>query len=138
MRFEPMRFSAILTVCLAAACGPPTLQGSPADPARSPAAIEGEVLGVDRVAPVDHLASGVQLRIQPGSSEAVVIDLAPDWYLTKRGISFAKSERVRVEGSRVEQRGTIVIYATRVRKGDQTVELRDPSSGKPLWEEPAR
>lgn len=123
---------------LAVACGPPALQGSAAEPARSAGAIEGEVLGVDRVPPADHLASGVQLRIQPGSSEAVVIDLAPDWYLSERGLSFAKSERVRVEGSRVERRGTIVIYATRIRKGDQTVELRDPSSGKPLWSEPAR
>lgn len=37
-----------------------------------------------------------------------LIDLAPDWYLTERGLSFSRAERVRVEGARVEKSGSIV------------------------------
>lgn len=136
-----MRLAWLSLVALVSACGPSVPPGGPGergtDPARAPAAVEGEVLGVDRVTPTDRLASGVRLRLQPGASEMVVIDLAPDWYLTERGLSFARTERVRVEGSRVEHAGSIVIYATRVRKGGKTVELREPGSGKPLWNDKA-
>ncbi|MBI3202619.1 MAG: hypothetical protein HYZ29_13850 [Myxococcales bacterium] len=136
-----MRLPWVSLVVLASACGPSIPPGGPGEPgtapARAPAAVEGEVLGVDHVAPTDRLASGVRLRLQPGASEVVVIDLAPDWYLNERGISFSRAERVRVEGARVEQSGRIVIYATRVRKGGKTVELREPGSGKPLWNEKA-
>lgn len=134
-----MRLTSVSLFCLAAACSPPAPPDAPgergAEPARAPAAVEGEVLGVDRVTPTDRLASGVELRIQPGAADAVVIDLAPDWYLTERGLSFSRAERVRVEGARVEKSGSIVIYATRVQKGGKTVELREPRSGKPLWKE---
>ncbi len=127
----------LIVLSLAGACGPPGPPSFPAqraaEPAHSAAAIEGEVLGVDRIAPSDRLASGVQLRVQPGAEGAVVIDLAPDWYLDRHGLSFAPSERVSVEGSRVAKRGGVVIYATRVKKGGKTVELRQPGSGEPLW-----
>lgn len=129
--------SFLIALCLVTACGPPAPPSFPsqraAEPAHSAAAIEGEVLGVDRITPSDRLASGVQLRVQPGAEGAVVIDLAPDWYLDRHGLTFAPSERVSVEGSRVAKPGGVVIYATRVKKGRKTVELREPGSGKPLW-----
>lgn len=125
-------------LCLMGACGPPLPPDYPAEraaePPRAAAAVEGEVLGVDRVPPSDRRASGVQLRVHPGAEGLVVIDLAPDWYLDEHGLSFAPSERVKVEGSRVEKKSGVVIYATRVQKGTRTVELRD-ASGKPLWTE---
>ena len=119
-----------------AGCGPPGGPPYPAEraaePAHSAASLDGSVLGVDHVAPADRLASGVRLRLQPGGASPVVVDLAPDWYLDRHGLRFARSERVRVEGSR---RGSEpVIYATRVTKDGKTVELRDPTSGQPLWE----
>jgi hypothetical protein len=119
------------------ACGPPGDPAFPAgrEPAHSSAAVEGEVLGVDRVAPTDRLASGVQLRVSPGAEAAVVVDLAPDWYLDQQGLRFAPSERVRVEGTRVSKPGGVVIYATKVQKGPKTVNLRDPGTGRPLWPE---
>ena len=138
-----MRTSQLLLILgFAGACGPPGQPSYPAqrasEPAHSAAAIDGEVLGVDRVPPSDRLASGVQLRVHPGAEGTVVIDLAPDWYLDEHGLTFARSERVQVEGSRVEKKSGTVIYATRIKKGGKTVELREPGSGKPLWNERAR
>ena len=138
-----MRIPTLLGLCaLLGACASATGTASPARPAQEPlhsaAAIDGEVLGVDRVPPSDKLASGVVLRVQPGSSAAVVVDLAPDWYLDAHGLRFAPAERVHVEGSRVQKKSGVVIYATRVRKGTQTLELRHPDSGAPLWGEPPR
>lgn len=127
----------VLALSGAIACGPPMPPDYPSqrasEPARPAAAVEGEVLGVDRVAPADSLASGVQLRVTPGASETVVVDLAPDWYLDQRGLSFRPADRVRVEGSRVQKRGRVVIYATRVEKGERVVQLREPETGRPLW-----
>jgi len=131
-----MRALLLLPFWLAAACGPPGPPSYPqraSEPAHSAAAIDGEVLGVDRVPPSDKLASGVQLRVHPAAQATVVVDLAPDWYLDEHGLTFAPSERVRVEGRRVEKKGGVVIYATRVKKGDKTLEIREPGTGKPLW-----
>ncbi|MFO0569867.1 MAG: hypothetical protein U0263_29730 [Polyangiaceae bacterium] len=119
-----------------ARCGPPGGAPYPAERASEPAhaagAIDGEVLGVDRVPPRDKLASGVQLKLRPSERGAVVIDLAPDWYLDRHGLHFAPSERVHVETSPERSPGG-VLYATRIRKGEKTVELRDPETGAPLW-----
>jgi len=97
--------------------------------------LDGEVLGVDRVAPADRLASGVRLHVRPGDAAPVVVDLAPDWYLDRRGLHFGRSERVRVEGVRTSRDEKSVIYATRITKDGKTVELRDPATGEPLWNE---
>jgi hypothetical protein len=90
------------------------------------------VLGVDHVSPADQLASGVRLRVQPGSGQLVVVDLAPDWYLDRQGLRLSRSDRVRVEGTRGSG---LVLYATRVTKGGRTFELRSPA-GRPLWTPP--
>jgi hypothetical protein len=127
-----MSLRTTLVALLLVACGPPS--GPPfsaanvGEPARS--TVDGEVLGVDHVAPADKLASGVQLRL--GGEKPVVIDLAPDWYLDKQGLRFAPNERVHVEGREVERSGASILYAPRVTKGQTTVELRD-ADGNPLW-----
>jgi hypothetical protein len=98
--------------------------------------LDGEVLGVDHVPPADRLASGVRLRLRPGGAEPVVVDLAPDWYLDRRGLHFGPSEHVQVEGVRRTGDNATIIYATRVTKDGKTIELRDPETGEPRWHEP--
>ena len=124
----------LVVVAVLTGCGPPPPYPSEraSEPAHSAASLDGSVLGVDHVTPADRLASGVRLRVEVGGASPVVVDLAPDWYLDRHGLHFAPSERVRVEGSR--HGSEPVIYATRIRKGGKTVELRDPTSGRPLWE----
>ncbi len=114
------------------ACGPTAGPNYPAAQAGEPprTAADGEVIGVDQVPPSDRLASGFRLRL--GGEKPMVVDLAPDWYLDQNGIRFSPSERVHVEGHRVERSGQSVLYATSVTKGEKTVELRD-RDGNPLW-----
>jgi hypothetical protein len=127
-----MRKLLVVIGLLSTSCGPPApLPNYPEQRAAEPArdAAYGEVLGVDHVPPSDALASGVRLRIGGAGEGPVVVDLAPDWYLDRQGLRFAPKERVEVEGRRSAEN---VIYATRVTKGDRTVELRD-AEGRPLW-----
>ena len=125
---------------LFASCGPPpSAPPFPAErvgePARSAAQLDGEILGVDRVTPSDRLASGIRLTVQPSAAQPVLVDLAPDWYIDRHGLRFGPSERVHVEGVRRVSDGKTVIYATRITRDGKTIELRDPTSGEPLWNE---
>jgi hypothetical protein len=120
--------SRILLVCaLAVACAP--FKPLPAARGQEPAitSVDGEILGVDRVTPRDKLESGVLVTLRT-SEEAVVVDLAPGWYLGKNGVSLDPSERIRAEG----RASGSVLYATSVEQRGKTVRLRD-AQGRPLW-----
>jgi hypothetical protein len=101
------------------------------EPART--SVDGEIMGVDRVPPSERLDSGMRVTLRTDASEPVVVDLAPEWYLTQNGLAFGKNDRMKVEGSRAGS----VFYATRVEKAGKRVELRDPT-GRPLWGKPPR
>lgn len=120
-------------VLLLSACSP--FQPHPAGSAsESPAitSVDGEVMGVDRTPPADKLASGVRVTLQGEGSPAVVVDLAPDWYLSQKGLSFGRADRMKVQG---RTGPSSVVYATHVEKSGKTVVLRD-ASGRPLWGKP--
>lgn len=121
----------LVALCLGCA---PTLPSNPrGEEAATPVtSVDGEIMGVDRVAPSDRLASGVRVTLRPDGSPAVVVDLAPDWYLSARGLELDRAERMKVEG---ENRPGSIVYARRVEASGQTVELRD-EAGQPLWIRP--
>ncbi|MCA9599605.1 MAG: hypothetical protein KC776_40130 [Myxococcales bacterium] len=131
---------AFVVALLLTACGPP--QVPPPYPAqrgeapRSNAAIDGEVLGVDQTPPSAQLDRSVSLVIRPEADQPVEVHLAPQWYLDEHGMHIATGERVRIRGKGVTKAGKTVIEASRVEKGNQTLELRN-ASGKPLWQSDA-
>lgn len=122
-------------VLLLSACSPfkPLPARSGAEPS-AVTSVDGEVMGVDRVSPSNALASGVRVTLRPEGSPAVVVDLAPDWYLTENGLELGKADRMKVEARAGAES---VLYATRVEKSGRTVELRD-ASGRPLWGKPPK
>jgi hypothetical protein len=120
-----------------AACGPPELPrplaaDQPSEPAHSAASLEGEVLGVDHTPPADSLESGTRVELRQTGDRPVIVDLAPGWYLDEQGIRYSRADRVQVEGTYIERQGRHVLYASRVKQGGRTVELRD-IKGRPLW-----
>jgi hypothetical protein len=120
--------SRIPLVCvLVVACAPfkPLPKAGGQEPAIT--SVDGEVVGVDRVTPSDKLESGVRVTLRT-SKRAVVVDLAPGWYLGKNGVSLDPSERIRAEG----RASGSVLYATSVEQRGKTVRLRD-AEGRPLW-----
>jgi hypothetical protein len=124
-----LRFIPIFSVVFAIGCAPPVPPVPGQDPGSAITSVDGEVVGVDRVSPSDRLASGVRVTLRPEGSPVVVVDLAPDWYLSERGLKIERADRMKVQG---KSRGGAIVYARTVEASGHSVELRD-AQGQPLW-----
>jgi hypothetical protein len=139
--------AALAAVALAAAlgCGPPLpSRRRPLEPPPPVTTIDGEVIGVDRTPPEQHLQRSLRLTLRAGRSasagdrtgsgdpDPIVVELAPQWYLEENGLRFVPNDRLVVEGTRTQEG---VLEARRVRKGPTSLELRN-EAGKPVWRAP--
>lgn len=100
----------------------------------NPASVEsvsGEVQSVNRMVPRRGMGAGVHLMVKT-DKETVAVHLGPAWYLDRQDTRIEKGDTVEVQGSRVTLRGKPVIIAREVKKGDQTLKLRD-ENGVPVW-----
>ncbi len=92
--------------------------------------VSGEVVSVDTFSGRGRY-QGVHLTLKT-DKETIAIHVGPSWYLDKQNITFAPKDTVEVTGSRVTMGGKPVIIAAEVKKGGQTLKLRD-ASGIPVW-----
>jgi hypothetical protein len=60
------------------------------------------------------------------------VHLGPAWYIENQDMSVKTGDKVEVKGSKVEIGGKPVIIGAEVKKGEDTLILRD-ESGVPLW-----
>jgi hypothetical protein len=74
---------------------------------------------------------GVHLVLKTASEE-VAVHLGPGWYLDKHGLKIAAGDHVEVRGSRVTFEGKPAIIAAEIKKGEQSLTLRD-DNGLPAW-----
>lgn len=74
---------------------------------------------------------GVHLKLRTETS-TLYIYLGPGFFLRQQGFSFSKGDHVEVTGSRVVFEQGEALIARVIRKGDQTLTLRD-EKGFPLW-----
>lgn len=86
---------------------------------------------------VDHVQGpgkgyGVHLLLKTEKDE-IEVHLGPGWYLDKQRMKVAAEDAIEVRGSRIDIGGKPVIIAAEVKKGDQTLALRD-ASGIPAWQ----
>ena len=58
--------------------------------------------------------------------------LGPSWYIARQHLKLAPDEMIEVTGSRVTYEGQPIVIAAEIRKGHQSMMLRD-SRGFPLW-----
>ena len=92
--------------------------------------VSGEVVSVDKI--TDRgTGSGVRLTLKTGK-ETILVYLGPGWFLEKQDLAFAPKDQVEVTGSQVTFQGKPAIIAAEVKKGDQSLKLRDPA-GIPAW-----
>ena len=143
---SPACAAALLLVPLAAGCAPPSDPNGPwrpPEPEATRLAFDGKILSANNVPPSQRLAENVRLSVTPTvvtrGGETLVgvevsVQLAPGWYMDERGLHFERNSEVHVEGPYQREGGKIIVYATRVSKGTQVVELRD-EKGRPLWPE---
>ena len=110
--------------------GPGSQYGRLYDP-KTVETVSGEVVKVDRITPMHGMSAGVHLMIKTDKEE-VSVHLGPLWYLENQDVKIAPKDKVEIKGSRVTVQGKPAIIAAEVKKGDQTLKLRD-EAGVPFW-----
>lgn len=100
----------------------------------NPATVEtftGTVEAVERMTPMRGMGAGIHLKVK-SDKETATVHLGPSWYIERQDTKILKGDVVEVKGSRVTVAGKPVIIAAEVKKGDETLRLRD-DSGVPAW-----
>ncbi len=64
---------------------------------------------------------------------AVDVELGPAWYVDQQGVRIKSGDRVAVVGARITVDHQPSVLAAEVRKGGDTLELRDVTTGVPKW-----
>lgn len=94
-------------------------------------AISGEVISVEKTVPRKGTFYGTHLIVKTGE-EAISVHLGPGWYVEDQGITFKPEDKLEITGSKVTFDEEQVIIASEVKKGDETLKLRD-KNGIPYW-----
>ena len=100
----------------------------------NPATVEtvsGTVESVDKVTPMKGMNYGIHLMVKT-DKETIPVHLGPGWYIERLDTKIEKGDTIEVKGSKVTINGKPAIIAAEVKKGGNTLVLRD-SSGIPVW-----
>lgn len=135
---------ALLVASASFAQGGPGRRGGPGRGGRlyDPKTVEtvsGEVVSVEHIQGKGRgqarggrgTGSGVHLILK-GDKEEIAVHLGPSWYLDKQTLKVAAGDHVEVRGSRILFEGKPAIIAAELKKGDQSLKLRD-DNGVPAW-----
>jgi hypothetical protein len=129
-----MRIALALSAALAATvpaltpAAPPGPRGGRMYDAATVATVAGEVTEVVRVERRRHAGVHLVLKTEAGP---LAVHLGPDWFV-ERSLKLAQGDRVEATGSRVEIGGKPVLLARTLKRGADTLELRD-EAGIPRW-----
>ena len=93
--------------------------------------IRGEVVSVERIAPIKGMYYGVHLIVKT-DKETISVHLGPGWYIENQDIKLQPKDKIEVKGSRITFQGTPTIIAAEVKKGKQLLMLRN-ENGFPAW-----
>jgi hypothetical protein len=93
--------------------------------------VSGEVVSADTVSGPRGRYQGLHLTLKT-ATETIAVHLGPSWYFDQQKITFAPKDTIEITGSRVTLEGKPVIIAAQVKKGGQTLKLRD-ANGIPVW-----
>jgi hypothetical protein len=110
--------------------GPGSQHGRLYDP-KTVETVSGEVVKVERITPMHGMSGGMYLTVKTDKEE-VPVHLGPLWYLENQDVKIAPKDKVEIKGSRVTVQEKPAIIAAEVKKGDQTLKLRD-EAGVPVW-----
>jgi len=97
--------------------------------------IEGTVQSVGTFKPEGASAGatrGLRLRVKTSDGKIVTVHAGPNWYAQQNNFFVKPGDDITVTGSESKVRERTVIVASELKKGTQTLQLRD-QSGKPLW-----
>lgn len=94
--------------------------------------VAGEVVAVERGTGPGAGGGGIHLVLRTDAAASFSVRLGPASYVDRQPMKIAAGDRVEVQGSRVTIDGKPALIAAEVRKGSQTLVLRD-AAGVPRW-----
>ena len=94
--------------------------------------ISGEVVAIESVMPMGGMSGGVHLQVRTPKNELMSVHLGPSWYLDRQDVSLQVKDKIQVKGSKVTIADKPALIAAEVKKGAQTLVLRD-ADGFPVW-----
>ena len=93
--------------------------------------IYGNVVSVEKASPGRGMSYGVHLIVKSGE-ETLSVRLGPVWYMENQGFKIKPDDKLEIKGHRISDRGETAIIAAEVKRGDETLKLRD-ENGLPFW-----
>ena len=93
--------------------------------------LSGTVESIEKITPMKGMHSGVHILLKT-DKETIDVHLGPEWYIERLDTKIEKGDKVEVKGSRVTISGKPAMIAAEVKKGDNSLILRD-SAGIPAW-----
>ncbi len=93
--------------------------------------LNGEVVSIDTYTSRRGVSQGVHLLVNTGK-ETLEVHLAPSWYLEDQDFAIAPEDKIVITGSRINLDGEEAVIARQIKKGNETLILRD-ETGFPLW-----
>lgn len=93
--------------------------------------VEGELKSIDREHHRHMEMSGVHVTVKTKDGD-LVVHLGPSWFIDNQEPKLQVGDKVTITGSRVTLEGAPVIIATEVKRGADTLKLRE-ADGTPLW-----
>ena len=114
----------------AAGRGPASPAGRSYDP-HTVETVRGEVTSVETLPAASGRSGGVHVTLKT-DRETIAVHLGPAWWVEKQKPRIAKGDTVEVEGSRVTYEGKPAVIAREVKKGGETLTLRN-AAGVPVW-----
>ena len=94
--------------------------------------ISVEVVAIESVMPMGGMSGGVHLQVRTPKNELMSVHLGPSWYLDRQDVSLQVKDKIQVKGSKVTIADKPALIAAEVKKGAQTLVLRD-ADGFPVW-----
>ncbi len=93
--------------------------------------VTGKVQSIETVRPMKGMNNAVVLMLKT-SKEAIPVHLGPQWYIERIELGLKPGDAITVRGSRVSLNNKPLIIAAEIKKGNQSVTLRN-DSGIPVW-----
>lgn len=94
--------------------------------------ILGEVVSLGKTMSGNGKAFCENLILKTAKGKIWVI-LKPESYTPKKNLSIQPSDQVEITGSRIMLPGKSALIAAQVKKGSETLVLRDVQTGRPAW-----
>lgn len=93
--------------------------------------VDGEVTKVERV---EHKMMGmfaVEATVKTADT-TYTVHLGPAWFIENQELTLAAGDKIALTGSKITLRGAPTMIAAEVKRGDETLKLRE-KDGMPVW-----